>query len=140
MRATGTAGGTDRTNDLALADALANAHVKAREVQEIAAEAEAVVDHDGAAGQVQIGIGKGDQATGRGLDRSPAWRGDIHARMRGARLAVVDALVAETSADAPCHRAHEGFGEIGAVIITIAHGGDGRLLAADALGNLRRRI
>src|SRR5690606_18320803 len=68
------------------------------------------------------------------------WRGDVHARMRGARLAVVHALVAETSTDAPFDRTHEGFGEIAAVVIALAHDGDGRLFTADALGDRGWRI
>src|SRR5690606_7619878 len=112
----------------------------AREVQEVRADAVAVVDHHGAAGEVQGGIGEGHDA-GRGrLDRRARGRGDVHAGVAGAGLSVVDPATAEAAADAAFHRADEALREIGAGIVAGPGGADARLLAADAFGDRRRRI
>src|SRR2546427_19006 len=60
--------------------------------------------------------------------------------MTGAGLAVVDARIAEATADAALHWPDEGLGEVGTVVIAGACGGHLRLFALDPLGNCRRRI
>src|SRR5690606_6103406 len=82
----------------------------------------------------------GHHAGRRRLDRGAGGCGDVHARVRRPRLAVVDALVAETAADPALHRPDEAAGEIGAVVVAAARGGDLGLLAGDAFCDGRRRI
>src|SRR5690606_37079051 len=125
---------------LALFDAVAFGDVDARKVQEVRADAVAVVDHHGAAGEVQARVGEAHDARGRGLHGSAGGRGDVHPGVPGARLAVVDAATAEAAADAPFDRAHEALGEVGAVVVPGARGGDACLLAADAFGDRGRRV
>src|SRR5690606_40963783 len=85
-------------------------------------------------------VGEGDDAGGRGLHRGAGGGGDVHARMAGAWLAVVDPAAAEAAADAALDRTDEALGEVGAVVVAGARGGHVRLLAADALGDRRRRV
>src|SRR5690606_37384308 len=140
VRSGGAAGGADGGEGLALFDAVAHGDVDARKVQEVGAHAVVVVDYHGAAGEVEAGVGEGDHARGRGLHRGAVRRGDVHARVAGAGLAVVDAAAAEAAADAALDRADEALGEVGAVVVAGARGGDFRLLAADAFGDRRRRV
>src|SRR5690606_20940525 len=67
-------------------------------------------------------------------------RRDIHSRVRRARRAVVDALVAEPAADPALDRPDEILSETGARVVAGPRGGDRSLLAGDALGDRRRRI
>ena len=41
---------------------LADSDVEFRQMQEVGAEAEAVVEHNGAAGEVEVGLGESDDA------------------------------------------------------------------------------
>src|SRR5690606_37141272 len=117
VRAGRTTGRTHCGHHLALFHAVARFHVDARQVQEIAADAVAVVDQQGAAGEVEVWLGKGHDARGRRLDRRAAGGRDVHPRMRRAGLAVVDPRASETPADATFDGADEGRGEIGARIV-----------------------
>ena len=60
VRAGGAAGGADRSDHLALFNPVADLYVDAREVQEVGADPEAVVEQQRAAGQVQVRAGEGD--------------------------------------------------------------------------------
>src|SRR3546814_9397496 len=79
-------------------------------------------------------------ARGRRLDRRAGRNRDVHARVPRAGLAVVHAPAAEAAADAALHRPDERRGEIGTVVVAGARGAYLRLLAADALGDRRRRV
>ncbi len=136
-RATGSA---DCTDDVALFHRVADLGVDPRQVQEIAADAVAVVEHHGAAGEVEPRVGEADHAVGRRLHRRAGRRGDVHARMRAAGLAVVDALVAETPADAAAQGPGEGLGEVGAGVVQRAGGADLGGFAGDAGRDFGRRV
>jgi len=140
MRAGGTAGHAREGNDLALTDMLADMDFEFGQVQKVGAEAEAVVEQDGAAGQVEVGLGEGDDAGGRRSDGCALRYGDIHAGVRGLGLAVVDALIAEAAADVPLRRPAEAAEEIFAIIVTVACGGDGGLFAFDPCGEFGWRV
>src|SRR5690606_5693633 len=107
---------------------------------EVGADAVAVVDQHGAAGDVEVGLGQGHDAVRRRANGGALRRCDIHARVRRARLAVVDPGAAEAAADAALDGPGEMLGEAGEGSVLDARGRHQRLLAADALGDLRRRL
>src|SRR5690606_4979234 len=132
--------GADRGNHLALLPAVPRLHVDPRQVQEVAADAVPVVQQHGAAGEVEVGIGEGDDPRRRRAHWRARGRGDVHARVRRAGFAVVDAGTAEAAADAPFDRTDERAGEVGARVVAQPRLGHARLFAADAFGDRRRRI
>src|SRR5690606_41035249 len=99
----------------------------------------AVVEQDGPAGQVEVASEGHDTRCWR-FHRRPRCRSDVHARVGRAGGAVVDALVAEATADAPLDRPDEAFGEAGARVVAFARGGDEGLFTRDALGDCRGRF
>jgi hypothetical protein len=133
-------GGADQAQHLALFHARPDLHVDAAEVQEVGADAVAVVQQHGAAGEVQVGFGERDDAGGGRVHRR-AFRGrHVQAGVRRLRRAVVDALAAIHAADAAVHGPVAVGFVIVAVVVARARGGDHRLLALDARGDLRRRV
>src|SRR5690606_40845 len=115
-------------------------HVDPRQVQEIAADAVPMIQHQRATGQVETGGGEGDRTAGRRPDRRATGSGDVHAGMRRLWRAIVHALAAEAPADAALHRPTETLGEPGFVAVAAAHGSDLRLFALDARGEGGWRI
>src|SRR5690606_14943113 len=103
-----------------------------------AGESVAVVDQQGSAGQVQVGLGEADHA-GRGRhDPGAGGHRDVEPEVRAARFAVQDALAAVDAADAAAFdRADEAAGEVLAGIVAFARLADRGLFAGDALGDLR---
>ena len=130
MRAGRPAGRTDFADDLALLDRLPDTDVHLRQMQEVRADAVAVVDEHGAAGQIEV-VGEDHAPGGRRFHRRAGGGGDVHAGMRRSRRAVVDALIAETTADSAGHRSDEVLGEADAVVAGLASPSDGLLLPAD---------
>ena len=100
----------------------------------------AVIDQHGAAGEIQIRIGEGDDAARGRVDRRALRGGDIDARVRRGRRTIVDALAAEHAADATFHRPGECGGEVGSVVVARANRINFGLLAHDAHGDRRRWV
>src|SRR6201999_1812055 len=100
--------------------------------------AEAVVEQHRAAGEIQVRLREGDDAIGWCFHRRALGHGDIHARMRGLGVAVVDALVAEAAADAPGHGPDKSMIEVLAGIVTVARRDDEGLFTFDPCGDLWR--
>src|SRR5581483_2262658 len=85
---------------LALPDAFAGPHQELRQVYQHRGQAVAVVDDEGAAGEVQVGLGQGDDAAGRGHHRGAGRHRHVDAVVRLLGRAVEDALAAEHAGDA----------------------------------------
>src|SRR5882724_1996089 len=104
-------GGADQADLLALAQALPGLDVDAREMRIAGLQPIAVIDQDGIAGEEEL-AGEAYHPAGGGDDRRAGRRRDVDAHMRGARLAVEDALAAIDTADRPARRPDHRSSEI----------------------------
>ncbi len=99
----------------------------------------AVIEQRRAAGEIEIWLRERDRAVGRRMDRRAFGCRDIDAEMRRHRLAVVDALAAESAAQDSLRRPVEVLCEGGGVGVALARFANHRIFARDALQHLFRR-
>src|SRR5208282_6928801 len=124
---------------LALAHAITHLHLDRREVEEGGAQLEAVIDDEGAAGQIEIGLGQRHDAIGGGCDRRADGTCDIDAEMGLPRLAVQDAQTAEDAGDGALNWPDEAASEERLVDVAGARLVDEGLLRLDAREELGGR-
>ena len=93
----GPTGHTDGPNDITLAHGLALLDLDIAHVNVDRVQAEAVIDHDGFAGEDHAIMSQTDNSISRRANNRACWGRYIQPRMRGTRLTVQDTLAAKYS-------------------------------------------